>query len=545
MTDGENNIETNLLDEPKSDKKKKKKKKNDKSKSKGVETMFRNAYRAQLDMLSLAATKANIMISLNGVIVSILMVTGGFIYANTPIFLIPAILFLITSAISIYFALTAASPAPAPAHTRVLCCLRDVIKGKAKLRDLKMYVQLPEQRFDKDTSNILVFEDFATLPRETYLEHMSTLLDNPDKIYEKMSDQLYRLGTIADQKYSMLRYSYSVFRWGLILSILVFLSLKAVQYYFPHDHEPTPTNISEEISIFKFGKIYEPSGVQQLPDGRILVIEDEPAQPLHILIPEKNNKMSENPALTRILSLEFKNSLNDLEAITTGPDGYLYASTSHKRNKKGIRNPDREQLLRFKIKGNKVVDLSIISNLHDAILEANILGQTDEQGKGGLFNLNIEALSFDKNKQLMIGLRNPQIDGKSVILLLENTLEAFQQNAEPVIAKTPILLDIPGGGLRAISYDPELSGYLISNEIFSQQNSNHKHAQILFWNGKTEHTPVPYKISALNQLDSIEGVAPVTINKKKSLLLVSDNGSLKENKAANYFLLDYEQLNME
>jgi len=99
-----------------------KKKASSSASSKSVETMFRNAYRAQLDMISLAATKANIMISLNGVIVSILMVTGGFIYAQTPELLLPAILLLITSAISIYFALSAASPSPAPAHTRVFCC---------------------------------------------------------------------------------------------------------------------------------------------------------------------------------------------------------------------------------------------------------------------------------------------------------------------------------------------------------------------------------------------------------------------------------------
>ncbi len=214
--------------------KKKANKKKTAGSAKGIETMFRNAYRAQLDMLSLAATKANIMISLNGVIVSILMVTGGFIYASTPIFLLPAIVFLITSAISIYFALSAASPAPAPAHTRVLCCFRDVIKGKAKLSDLKNYVKLPEARFNNDTSNILIFEDFATLPRETYLKHMSELLKDPDEIYTKMSDHLYRLGLVANTKYAMLRYSYSVFRWGLILSILLFLSLKIMQYNDPN-----------------------------------------------------------------------------------------------------------------------------------------------------------------------------------------------------------------------------------------------------------------------------------------------------------------------
>ena len=40
--------------------------------SKAVETMFRNAVRAELDIIALAATKANIMISVNTIIISIM-----------------------------------------------------------------------------------------------------------------------------------------------------------------------------------------------------------------------------------------------------------------------------------------------------------------------------------------------------------------------------------------------------------------------------------------------------------------------------------------
>ena len=85
---------------------KKAKKKKKAAYSKAVETMYRNSYRAQLDLISLAATKANIMISLNGFIVSILMVSGSFIFVNDPGFLVPAVIFLLTSASSIYFALS-------------------------------------------------------------------------------------------------------------------------------------------------------------------------------------------------------------------------------------------------------------------------------------------------------------------------------------------------------------------------------------------------------------------------------------------------------
>lgn len=526
-------------------KKTKKKKKKTSASAKSIETMFRNAYRAQLDMIALAATKANIMISLNGVIVSILMVTGGFIYANQPAFLLPAILFLITSAISIYFALSAASPSPAPAHARVFCCFRDMLKRKARITDLKDYVKLPEKRFNKKTSNILIFEDFALLPKDVYLKEMAKLVENPEKTYEKMSDQLYWLGTMADKKFASLRYSYSVFRWGLILSILVFLSIKSVQFYFPYnnDIEPTEKTAQNNSSILKFENIYEPSGVQQLEDGRLIIIEDEPERPLHILKLKKNGVMKENKSLNMLLRIAFSKKLDDLEAITTGPDGYIYATTSHKRNHKGVRKSAREQLIRFKVKGNKIVDTGRITNLFDAIKSTNILGSVNKQGKGGLYNINIEAISFDKQNRLMLCLRNPHIDGKSIILLLNNPIKMFTQKEKPSIAKTPIMLDLEGGGIRAMSYDPKLKGYLLTNEIYSVNSSNNiKHSQISFWDGHPKHKPNPIKLPSVINMTNIEGIAPVTINGEPRILLISDNGDIRKNRPANYLLLDYHQL---
>jgi len=542
--DVNSNIEKLVSEEKKKPKKKTKKKKTGSSASaKSVETMFRNAYRAQLDMISLAATKANIMISLNGVIVSILMVTGGFIYANTPELLLPAIMFLVTSAISIYFALSAASPSPAPAHTRVFCCFRDVLKGKASLRDFKDYMKIPEKRFNKDTSNILIFDDFASLPKEKYIQYMAELIDNPDKVYEKMSDQLYWLGIMADKKFTNLRYSYTVFRWGLILSILVFVSIKSVQHFYPHDHKSSNNKgVVANSSILKFNKIYEPSGVQQLADGRLVVIEDEPERPIHILDVKNNAKMLENETLNVFLRIAFGRKLDDLEALTTGPDGYLYASTSHKRNKKGKRKADRELLIRFKIEGNKVIDTGIVTNLYQAIEASGVLGIVNKQGKGGLYNLDIEALGFNHKNQLMICLRNPIIDGKSVILLLTNPSRIFSKKEKPVIAKTPILLDLQGGGIRGMSYDEKLKGYLLSNEIYISDSNNVKHSQISFWNGDPNHTPEPIKLPGLVNLNNVEGIAPVTINNQARIMLVSDNGDRRRNRAANYLFLEYHQL---
>lgn len=348
---------------------------------------------------------------------------------------------------------------------------------------------------------------------------------------------------MANKKSSNLRYSYTVFRWGLILSILAFLTIKSIQFYFPHNHEAALEQVaSTNTSILKFNQIYEPSGVQQLEDGRLIIIEDEPERPLHILKLDATGELKENKSLDVLLPLAFSKKLDDLEAITMGPDGYIYATTSHKRNKKGQRKTSREQLIRFKIKGNTIVDTGIVTNLHDAIKKSGILGSVNKRGKDGLYNLNIEALSFNKKNQLMVCLRKPQLNKKSIILIIENPETMFSNKEMPLISKTPILLELQGSGIRAISYDSKLKGYLLTNEIYTNNDRKIKHSQILFWSGNPKQQPKSIKLPSLINMNNVEGIAPVTVNGDPRVLLIRDNGEIKQNRPANYLFLDYHQL---
>lgn len=115
--------------------------------NKGVETMFRNAVRSEMELLALAATKANIMISLNGFIVSALMISGAFIFSSSPEFLIPASTFMITAAASIVFALLSASPERIGKMQAARTWLKDFVRGRSKLRDLKTRLSSTETRF--------------------------------------------------------------------------------------------------------------------------------------------------------------------------------------------------------------------------------------------------------------------------------------------------------------------------------------------------------------------------------------------------------------
>jgi hypothetical protein len=516
-----------------------KKKRNKKDRySKGVETMYRNAYRVQLDLISLAATKANIMISLNGFIVSVLLVSGSVIYARDPGFIVPLGIFLLTSAVSIYFAFLSASPKAPARRKRLRSCLFELLRGKITLQQFNEIRNQPKTHFDRENSNILIFEDYATVPKAIYLDCMDELIHSPEKLYQKMSDQLYYLGQVADKKYNLLRYSYNIFRWGVIVSTLAFLLIKALHYYFPEVSEAN-SGLSGNIQQYQFDGIYEPSGIQALPDGRFVVVEDEAKDALHVMALNQQNQMVEDKRLSRQLMRSFYQPLDDLEAVTLGPDGYLYAMTSFSLNKHGERSPEREQFIRFKIDGNHITGAYSYSNLRQFIEQSGILGEVDEQGNGGIVNINIEALSFDRQGRLLIGFRTPLSGDKTILGVLQNPQAVFDHREKPNILRQPLLIDLHGGGIRAMTYSDILKGYLISNEVYGLGDNRKKHSQLLYWDGNPVHR-VYHMIQS--GLENIEGITDVRQDGVTKLLLVSDNGRKDKNKVASYHLLDYREL---
>ena len=180
--------------------KKKNKTKKELGSSRGIETMFRTAYRAQLDLTALAATKANIMISLNGLILSVLTLSGPFVLVAEPMFTAPIAVFLGTCLISIIFAVLAAQP--------------KFVKSQNTIEEFK-----------KDQANILVFEHFSSLNIAEHTKVMTGLLRNNKRIYKNMSRQLYLLGLDAHRKFRLLKYSYTAFLIGLTLSTLMLLAV--------------------------------------------------------------------------------------------------------------------------------------------------------------------------------------------------------------------------------------------------------------------------------------------------------------------------------
>ena len=437
--------------------------------AKGVETMFRNAFRTEMELLALAATKANIMISLNGFIVSALMVSGAFIFSSSPEFLVPAGIFMLTAAASIVCALLSASPERVGRLQATWRWLKDVFRRKARLRDFKARVSHnPTVHFFGDSPNILIYEDRAKIPKDRYWQMMQDIMNDREQIYYRMSEELYWLGLMADKQFKFLHMSYVVFRWGLLASVIAFTVVKTLPSVIPAMQAQKQAAHLQTLGINVFKSLYEPSAVQQLPDGRILVVEDEPTRAASILTIEPDGSLREDEALDTRIIRDFRRKLNDLEALTRDSDGYIYAITSHSPNRNGQRRPDREHFLRFRIQGSDIQQLESYSGLIDDLKNSSELKELIKAKTGtelDFRNTNIEGLAFDPRKnRLMLGFRDPEFNELALVVSIDNPKDMFEKRVPPHFVSVAFL-DIKGGGIRSMNYDPVLKSFILANEV--------------------------------------------------------------------------------
>ena len=168
--------------------------------NRGIETMFRSAYRTQLALTGLADNKANMMISINGIIISIIIASVAPKLDANPWLLIPTTLFLLGTLTSIIFAILAARP-------RVGSTLID-------LEDLR-----------NSKGNILFFGNFCNLEENEFLKGMTSIMQDKTVLYESMIRDIYGLGAVLNKKFALLQVAYTTFMIALILGVTSFIGV--------------------------------------------------------------------------------------------------------------------------------------------------------------------------------------------------------------------------------------------------------------------------------------------------------------------------------
>lgn len=165
-----------------------------------VQTFFRTNYRNHINLSAIADNKANIMISVNSILISVLITALSYrnMAQTNPGVLLPVVIFLVTGLASLIFAVLSARPK--------VTSLNRQVTDKSTLR-----------------RNLVFFGNFVNLDLDQYEELIDDLFRNSELLYGNMVRDLYHLGQVLDKKYRYLAISYNVFMLGFIATVGTFL----------------------------------------------------------------------------------------------------------------------------------------------------------------------------------------------------------------------------------------------------------------------------------------------------------------------------------
>lgn len=165
--------------------------------TRGIQTMLRLTSDNHLELSGMADGKANILISVNAIIISVILtVLLRRLEIDTHL-TIPTIIFLAFSLITIVIAILATRP--------------QITQGVFSREDI----------LNKKT-NLLFFGNFHKASLEEYEWGMAQMMKDQDYLYGSLIKDIHHLGVVLGRKYKLIRIAYSVFMIGIIISVLAF-----------------------------------------------------------------------------------------------------------------------------------------------------------------------------------------------------------------------------------------------------------------------------------------------------------------------------------
>ncbi|MBD0830803.1 Pycsar system effector family protein [Aestuariibaculum sediminum] len=169
------------------------------SPERGIQTFYRVALRNHIKLSDIADTKANILLSVNAIIIS-LVLSNLFSKLDNPsnaYLIIPTAIFTTSSVISMILSIIATRP--------------NVTRG-----------QFTKEDVENKNVNLTFFGNFHKMKLDEFEWAVSELVKDKDYVYSSLTKDLYFLGKVLDRKYRILRITYSFFMIGIIVSVLAF-----------------------------------------------------------------------------------------------------------------------------------------------------------------------------------------------------------------------------------------------------------------------------------------------------------------------------------
>jgi len=166
----------------------------------GVDTLFRVTLGNHTRLSGIADSKANILLSVNAIIISIALssIIPKLDSPKNAHLVIPTFVMLMSSVVTIIFAILSTRP--------------KVTSGIFSRQDVE----------DKNV-NLMFFGNFYKMPLQEYEWAMNEMMKDRDYLYSTMIKDLYYLGLVLQRKYNLLRIAYNFFMIGIIITVIAFV----------------------------------------------------------------------------------------------------------------------------------------------------------------------------------------------------------------------------------------------------------------------------------------------------------------------------------
>jgi predicted metal-dependent HD superfamily phosphohydrolase len=165
--------------------------------SKGIQTMLRLASQNNLRLSEMADRKANILISVNAIIISVSISVLFRKFETDPFLVVPTIIFLTSSVITIVLSILATRP--------------NITGGQFSKEDITT-----------KKVNLLFFGNFYKASLEDFKWGMGIMMRDPEYLYGSLIKDVYYLGVVLGKKYKLLRIAYNIFMVGVVISVVAF-----------------------------------------------------------------------------------------------------------------------------------------------------------------------------------------------------------------------------------------------------------------------------------------------------------------------------------
>ncbi|MBP1678836.1 MAG: metal dependent phosphohydrolase [Bacteroidetes bacterium] len=164
----------------------------------GIETLFRTAPQNHLNLSSIADQKANILITVNALVISIVLTQMFQNLDEIKTLLVPTLILLGVCMLTIVFATLATKP--------------KITSGTFTREDI-----------NNKKANLLFFGNFYKMSLEDFEWGMNAMMNDREYLYGAMIRDFFSLGQVVGRKYFHLRIAYIVFMYGIGLAVLSFV----------------------------------------------------------------------------------------------------------------------------------------------------------------------------------------------------------------------------------------------------------------------------------------------------------------------------------